>query len=43
MATEDDIISNLSAISNFNPTEFDVTVSALLLGIGAEKYVDIFR
>lgn len=25
------------------PTDFDVTVSALLTGLGAEKYVDIFR
>lgn len=26
-----------------NPTEFDVTMHALLVGLDAEKYVEIFR
>lgn len=29
--------------NKIDPLDFDVTVSALLTGLGAEKYVDIFR
>ncbi|XP_011550126.3 uncharacterized protein LOC105382007 [Plutella xylostella] len=29
--------------SKINPSEFDVTITALLIGLGAEKYIDIFR
>lgn len=43
MASEEDLIAALSNVSNIDPTEFDVTISALLMGIGAEKYVHIFR
>ncbi|XP_075970083.1 uncharacterized protein LOC142972678 [Anticarsia gemmatalis] len=28
--------------TKIDPTEFDVTISAILVGLGAEKYVDIF-
>lgn len=44
MANEMDTSNNFAAaVTNIDPTEFDVTISALLLGLGAEKYVDIFR
>ncbi|CAK1581966.1 unnamed protein product [Parnassius mnemosyne] len=33
----------LSISDKINPTEFDVTMNALLIGLEAEKYVDIFR
>lgn len=33
----------LPTTNKIDPTDFDVTVSALLTGLGAEKYVDIFR
>lgn len=33
----------LPTTNKIAPTDFDVTVSALLTGLGAEKYVDIFR
>ncbi|CAG9783703.1 unnamed protein product [Diatraea saccharalis] len=43
MASENNVIEKITAINKINPTEFDVTVSALLLGVGAEKYLDIFK
>ncbi|KAL0842021.1 hypothetical protein ABMA28_014237 [Loxostege sticticalis] len=43
MASEEELITKLSTVSKIDPTEFDVTISALLLGLGAEKYVEIFR
>ncbi|KAL4703007.1 hypothetical protein ACJJTC_009993 [Scirpophaga incertulas] len=43
MANLSDKLARLSEIYKINPMEFDITVSALLFGIGAEKYVDIFR
>lgn len=33
----------LLTTNKIDPTDFDVTVSAFLTGLGAEKYVDIFR
>lgn len=29
--------------TKIDPTEFDVTINAILIGLGAEKYVDIFK
>ncbi|XP_049867147.1 uncharacterized protein LOC126367598 [Pectinophora gossypiella] len=44
MAEQIETISDITPVcSNINPTEFDVTTSALLIGVGAEKYIDIFR
>ncbi|XP_046964998.1 uncharacterized protein LOC124533637 [Vanessa cardui] len=42
MDTENEL-SNLSPHNNINPTGFDITMSALLIGLGAEKYINIFR
>lgn len=43
MVNEIDTITKLCTNTKIDPTEFDVTISALLIGLGAEKYVDIFR
>ncbi|XP_045445518.1 uncharacterized protein LOC123653569 [Melitaea cinxia] len=43
MDTEVDLVSKLPTNSLINPTGFDVTMSALLIGLGAEKYIDNFR
>ncbi|KAM3963492.1 uncharacterized protein ACR2FA_002429 [Aphomia sociella] len=43
MDSEIDSISKLALVNKVDPLEFDVTISALLIGIGAEKYIDIFR
>ncbi|CAB3236388.1 unnamed protein product [Arctia plantaginis] len=29
--------------TKIDPTEFDVTINAILIGLGAEKYIDIFK
>lgn len=43
MDTEVDLVSKLPTNSLINPTGFDVTMSALLIGLGAEKYIENFR
>ncbi|XP_059054388.1 uncharacterized protein LOC131848513 [Achroia grisella] len=43
MGSEIESISKLALINKIDPLEFDITIGALLIGIGAEKYVDIFR
>ncbi|XP_028161977.1 uncharacterized protein LOC114353975 [Ostrinia furnacalis] len=43
MDIEENTMTELAKVSKIDPTEFDVTISALLLGLGAEKYVEIFR
>ncbi|KAJ2952786.1 hypothetical protein O0L34_g7145 [Tuta absoluta] len=44
MANEAEFVVELpSTCNNIDPNEFDVTISALLIGLGAEKYIDIFR
>ncbi|CAH0406525.1 unnamed protein product [Chilo suppressalis] len=40
---DENSIEKLASFNKINPTGFDVTVSALLLGVGGEKYVDIFK
>lgn len=35
--------SKLFFNDKINPTEFDITMNALLIGLEAEKYVDVFR
>ncbi|XP_041977077.1 uncharacterized protein LOC121731623 [Aricia agestis] len=35
--------ATFSVGGTINPNEFDVSVSALLIGLGGEKYIDIFR
>ncbi|CAH2086530.1 unnamed protein product [Euphydryas editha] len=38
-----DLVSKLATKNLINPTGFDVTMSAILIGLGAEKYTDNFR
>ncbi|XP_013186478.2 uncharacterized protein LOC106131814 [Amyelois transitella] len=39
----DNSLSKLNVVNKIDPTEFDVTIGSLLIGLGAEKYIDIFR
>ncbi|XP_014358421.2 uncharacterized protein LOC106710774 [Papilio machaon] len=43
MDTDEGKHSAIVINDKINPTEFDVTMHALLVGLEAEKYVDIFR
>lgn len=36
-------VSQLPLNKLIDPNSFDVTMSAVLIGLGAEKYIDIFR
>ncbi|XP_050345303.1 uncharacterized protein LOC126770154 [Nymphalis io] len=38
-----DIENELLSTNTVDPTAFDVTMSALLIGLGGEKYINIFR
>ncbi|XP_028042306.1 uncharacterized protein LOC114252032 [Bombyx mandarina] len=40
---EDTEIAALSTTGKIDPTEFDVTIAALLTGLGATKYIKIFK
>lgn len=42
MENQSDVLSKL-IVDRVDPTSFDVTIGALLISMGAEKYVDIFR
>ncbi|XP_047988846.1 uncharacterized protein LOC125228354 [Leguminivora glycinivorella] len=41
--TNSDEVSISANDTKINPNEFDVAVSAMLIGLGGEKYLDIFR
>ncbi|XP_023944001.2 uncharacterized protein LOC112050088 [Bicyclus anynana] len=43
MNDELDFVSKLPARNLIDPNAFDVSMSAVLIGLGAEKYIDIFR
>ncbi|XP_045785207.1 uncharacterized protein LOC123880877 [Maniola jurtina] len=43
MDGEIDLVSKLPTKNLIDPNGFDVTMSAVLIGLGAEKYLDIFR
>ncbi|XP_030024277.2 uncharacterized protein LOC115443139 [Manduca sexta] len=43
MVEQDNTDSIISTANKIDPTEFDVTVSALLIGAGAEKFIKIFK
>ncbi|KAG6449498.1 hypothetical protein O3G_MSEX006099 [Manduca sexta] len=43
MVEQDNTDSVISTANKIDPTEFDVTVSALLIGAGAEKFIKIFK
>ncbi|XP_047527959.1 uncharacterized protein LOC125064779 [Vanessa atalanta] len=43
MDTESELFSNPCSHNTIDPTGFDITMSALLIGLGAEKYINIFR
>lgn len=36
-------MNELIPTTKIDPTDFDVTVSAMLTALGAEKYIDVFR
>ncbi|XP_053625162.1 uncharacterized protein LOC128683493 isoform X2 [Plodia interpunctella] len=42
-ADREDNLFNLNLGNKIDPTEFDVTIGSLLIGLGAEKYIEIFR
>ncbi|XP_026754551.2 uncharacterized protein LOC113514654 [Galleria mellonella] len=43
MDTEIGSISELALVDKIDPLQFDITVGALLISVGAEKYINIFR
>ncbi|XP_026495226.1 uncharacterized protein LOC113400062 [Vanessa tameamea] len=43
MDTESELFSNPCPHNTIDPTGFDITMSALLIGLGGEKYINIFR
>lgn len=43
MASAVNEVCKLPTKNLIDPTGFDVTMSAILIGLDAEKYIDIFR